>query len=117
MSESRPSLTKAYYRLGEAARIAGVEGHVLRYWEAEFPMLQPRKSDGGQRRYSAADLETVLRIKELVHVQGFTLAGARRRLADEVAGSDGESELRRCLREVGDELQSILTVLEADDTL
>lgn len=117
MSEGRPPSRKATYRLGEAAQIAGVEGHVLRYWETEFPMLQPRKSPGGQRLYSAADVQTALRIKDLLYRDGFTIAGARRQL-EAGGGVPGDADpLRRCLREVRSELAAILTVLEADETL
>ena len=73
---------KLYYRIGEVAHIVGVEPHVLRYWETEFRTIRPQKSRKGQRIYSRRDVEKLLRVKDLLYVQGFTIAGARRRLRD-----------------------------------
>lgn len=74
------SLSKLYYRIGEVAQIVGVETHVLRYWESEFPMVRPQKSRSGQRVYSRKDVARLVRIKELLYSEGFTIAGARQRL-------------------------------------
>ena len=68
------------------ARICGVETYVLRFWETQFPQLKPNKSGTGQRLYRRNDVELALRIKQLVHEQGFTLAGARQALSGGVAG-------------------------------
>jgi DNA-binding transcriptional MerR regulator len=73
---------KLYYRIGEVAGIVGVEPHVLRYWETEFRTIRPQKSRKGQRIYSRRDVEKLLRVKDLLYVQGFTIAGARRRLRE-----------------------------------
>lgn len=72
---------KLFFRIGEAAAIVGVEAHVLRYWETEFK-LRPQRSDSGQRMYRRQDLGKLLRIKRLLHDQGFTIAGARKALSD-----------------------------------
>ena len=72
---------KAFFRIGEVAAIVGVEPHVLRFWEGEFRGLRPSKASG-QRVYRRRDVELLLKIKQLVHVERFTLAGARQRLAE-----------------------------------
>ena len=71
---------KDTYKIGEVAALAQVEPYVLRYWETEFPLLQPAKSEHGQRLYRRQDVETVLTIKRLLYEQGFTIAGARKQL-------------------------------------
>lgn len=73
---------KLYYRIGEAAGLIGVEPHVLRYWESEFPTIRPQKARSGQRVYSRRDVEKLLRVKELLYSQRFTIAGARQRLRE-----------------------------------
>lgn len=73
-------LQKLYFRIGEVAGIVGVEPHVLRYWEREFRSIRPTKSARGQRVYSRRDVENLLRVRELLYTQGFTIAGARKQL-------------------------------------
>jgi len=75
---------KLYFRIGEAARLCGVEAYVLRFWEKEFPQLRPSKGGTGQRLYRRRDVELALRIKQLVHREGYTIAGARQQLAQEI---------------------------------
>ena len=77
--------SKLYFRIGEVAGLVGVEPHVLRYWEREFRSIRPTKSAKGQRVYSRRDVESLLRVRELLYGQGFTIAGARRRLRDKDA--------------------------------
>ena len=74
---SNPELGKNFYRIGEVSRLTDTKPFVLRYWETEFPMLQPVKSPNGHRLYRREDVETVLRIKRLLYDEGFTIAGAR----------------------------------------
>ena len=81
-SSERDKLQKLYFRIGEVATIVGVEPHVLRYWEGEFRSVRPQKSARGQRIYSRRDVETLLKVKELLYAHRFTIAGARRRLRD-----------------------------------
>ncbi len=76
---------KLYYSISEVAAITGVKAHVLRYWESEFPSLHPKKTRAGSRRYRQSDIENVLAIKELLYVQGFKIAGARKALRQEKA--------------------------------
>ncbi len=73
---------KLYYRIGEVADLVGVGTHVLRYWESEFRSIRPQKSRKGQRIYSRKDVERLLKVKELLYTQGFTIAGARKRLRE-----------------------------------
>jgi DNA-binding transcriptional MerR regulator len=73
-------LVKLYYRIGEVSEIVGVQPHVLRYWETEFRSIRPQKSSKGQRVYSRRDVEKLLKVKDLLRNQGFTIAGARKRL-------------------------------------
>jgi len=77
-----PQLGKEFYRIGEVSRMTDLKPFVLRYWETEFPMLEPVKSASGHRLYRAADVEMVLKIKRLLYDEGFTIAGARRHLRD-----------------------------------
>jgi DNA-binding transcriptional MerR regulator len=73
---------KHFYRIGEVSQVVGVEPHVLRYWESEFPTIRPQKSTSGQRVYSQEDVDKLLRVKELLRNQGFSIAGARKRLRE-----------------------------------
>ncbi len=68
---------RLYFKIGDVARLCGVETYVLRFWETQFPQLKPNKSGSGQRLYRRRDVELALRIKHLVHVESYTLAGAR----------------------------------------
>ena len=76
---------KIFFKIGEVSRIVGAEPHVLRYWEKEFASIRPRKSRGGQRLYRRADVEALLRIKTLLRDEGFTIAGAKKKIAAERA--------------------------------
>jgi DNA-binding transcriptional MerR regulator len=71
---------RLYFKIGDAARICGVETYVLRFWETQFPQLKPNKSGTGQRLYRRRDVELALKIKHLVHAEGYTLSGARQAL-------------------------------------
>jgi DNA-binding transcriptional MerR regulator len=74
---------KLYFRIGEVATLCHLPAYVLRFWESEFSQLKPVKSSTGQRMYRRRDVESVLRIKELLYEQGFTIAGARQHLRAE----------------------------------
>jgi DNA-binding transcriptional MerR regulator len=78
---------KLFFKIGEVSRLLEVDTHVLRYWEREFSAVRPRKSRGGQRVYRRVDVEVLVHIKRLLRDEGFTIAGARRRLAAERAES------------------------------
>lgn len=85
-------LVKLYYRIGEVSDIVGVQPHVLRYWETEFRSIRPQKSSKGQRVYSRRDVEKLLRVKDLLKNQGFTIAGARKRLSEPAPEPEPESQ-------------------------
>jgi DNA-binding transcriptional MerR regulator len=74
---------KLYFRIGDVAKLCGVEAYVLRFWETEFPQLKPNKSGTGQRLYRRRDVELALRIKQLLYADGYTIAGARQVFATE----------------------------------
>jgi DNA-binding transcriptional MerR regulator len=124
---------KNLYRIGEVSRITDTKPFVLRYWETEFPMLQPVKSPKGHRLYRRKDVDTVLLIKRLLYDEGFTIAGARRHLRDinegpaELASDAGEPRrnpkaeaeppaniTRKVLLDLRDSLHALLTMLESE---
>jgi DNA-binding transcriptional MerR regulator len=89
---------KLYFRIGEVAGLVGVEPHVLRYWEREFRSIRPTKSAKGQRVYSRRDVENLMRVRALLYREGFTIAGAKKKLqrsglepreAEEAVAADG----------------------------
>jgi DNA-binding transcriptional MerR regulator len=84
---------RLYYKIGEACKTLGIQPYVLRYWETEFPALTPSKSRSGQRVYSEKELEIIRRIKELLYEEGYTIAGAKKKLEGELAaGALGEPD-------------------------
>ena len=102
------------YKIGEVCKIADVQPYVLRYWETEFPALAPNKSGGGQRLYTRREIDTILRIKQLLYSEGFTIAGAKKKLeTDEApaAPTEAPKDLTRALLEVKKELRGILDLL------
>jgi len=124
MDKSIPN--KLFFKIGEVCEITDTQPYVLRYWESEFPALAPAKNSSGQRIYRRRDIETVLRIKQLLYEEGFTIAGAKKRLESEMAGRvespqplkepNGDKDRNRAaLKQVRDQLREILTLLEPDD--
>ena len=124
---------KNLYRIGEVSRLTDTKPFVLRYWETEFPTLQPVKSPKGHRLYRRKDVDTVLAIKRLLYDEGFTIAGARRHLRDvgegpiELASRSSEVKgapaphtdaprniSRKVLLDLRDSLRSFLTLLETE---
>src|SRR5260221_2258685 len=130
---------KLFFKIGEVCEITDTQPYVLRYWESEFPALAPAKNSSGQRIYRRRDIETVLRIKQLLYDEGFTIAGAKKRLEMEMAGKaetpqsqaaaaaagsqtpapppDGATDdcNRSALNEVQNTLREILTLLDRND--
>ncbi len=76
---------KLYYKIGEACKILEIQPYVLRYWETEFPLLRPNKSKSGQRVYSEREIDVIRRIKVLLYEEGYTIAGAKKKLEGELA--------------------------------
>lgn len=85
---------KLYFRIGEVSEIVDVKPYVLRYWESEFPDIKPSKSKSGQRLYKRRDVEMLVRIKELLYEERFTINGARKRLKDGGRGEAREEAAR-----------------------
>ena len=138
---SRPAVAipeKLFFKIGEVCELAGVQAHVLRYWESEFPMLAPQKNRAGQRVYRKRDVEMALRIKELLYEDQYTIAGAKKRLTNELRGGgklkvngDEESsseatqsfvsrgtpatgEERQGLKQLAAELRELLSLLDQE---
>ena len=124
-----PDDASRLYKIGEVCKLADVQPYVLRYWETEFPQLAPNKSGGGQRLYTRREIDTILRIKQLLYSEGFTIAGAKKKLETEgieepAAAAAGPAEapkprtkpqrdaMTKTLLEVKKELTSILRMLE-----
>lgn len=78
---------KIFFKIGEVCDLVGVQAHVLRYWETEFPMLSPQKNRSGQRSYRRRDVEIALRVKELLYDELYTIAGAKKKLQTELRES------------------------------
>src|SRR3982751_2934189 len=96
VSTERSALpSKLFFRIGEVAGLVGVEPHVLRYWEREFRTIRPTKSAKGQRVYSRRDVENLMRVRQLLYAEGFTIAGAKKKLLRtgvETAAAEVETE-------------------------
>jgi DNA-binding transcriptional MerR regulator len=103
-----PIPDKLYFRIGEVARLTGIQPYILRYWESEFPLLQPKKSGTGQRLYRKRDIEIILKIKELLYDLRYTIAGARRRLQEEMEPADLLEQVRR----IREGLEALGTLLD-----
>lgn len=109
---------RAYHSISEVSTMAGVEPHVLRYWETQFKMLRPKKNRAGNRMYRPKDIGLVMTIKKLLYEQGFTISGARRKLLDtrrkSSAASTGSAEKEgttQLLKSVKKELEDILSMV------
>lgn len=124
---TQTAIAEDLYRIGEVSRMTELKPFVLRYWETEFPMLQPVKSDSGHRRYRQQDVDLILKIKRLLYDEGFTIAGARRHLREQSgeiepganggpaqARGEGAADLlsRKMLLDLRDSLRAFLTLLE-----
>jgi DNA-binding transcriptional MerR regulator len=103
MSDSLPTR----YKIGQAAKAVGVEPHVLRFWESEFPQLVPCRKPSGQRYYTDEHIDLLNRIKQLLYEDKLTIEGARMRLQD-------QSSLSSLLQEIETELQDLRSLLSED---
>ncbi|HEX8091909.1 MAG TPA: MerR family transcriptional regulator [Blastocatellia bacterium] len=84
---------KLFFKIGEVCELIKVQPHVLRYWETEFPMLAPQKNRAGQRVYRRKDVEMVMRIRDLLYEEKFTIAGAKKKLMDEQRGGSSRPKV------------------------
>jgi len=112
------------YKIGEVCKMAEVQPYVLRYWETEFPPLAPNKSGGGQRLYTRHEIDIILRIKQLLYSEGFTIAGAKKKLdvemsapvaevATPIAAAAPSKDVSKALGDVKRELTAILELLDS----
>jgi DNA-binding transcriptional MerR regulator len=121
-SESVHLPDKLFYKIGEVSRLTGIPAYILRYWETEFEILQPKKSRSGQRLYRKKDVETVLQIKQLLYRDGFTIAGAKARfrsLPERQGASKGRNQKQEdilgSLRIIREGLERITCILNNKD--
>jgi DNA-binding transcriptional MerR regulator len=103
---------KKNFRIGEVAEIADVEAYVLRFWETEFKCLRPAKSKSNQRMYSQEDVGTVLRIRDLLYEEGFTIEGARKQIKNKTSAEvEVPARTRAVLKQVQNEVQGLLQLV------
>lgn len=114
---ARAAANEEKYKIGEVCKVADLQPYVLRYWETEFPQLSPNKSGGGQRLYTKRELDIILRIKELLYREGFTIAGAKKKLETDLEAPtepapDSPRVSNQGLAGVKRELQALLDMLK-----
>ncbi len=108
----RPEIPdKLFFRIGEVSRIAGVPASVLRFWEGEFPRINPRRTDSGQRVYRRKDVELILDIKHLLYEEKFTIKGARKHLKSG-SGNTGPKASPDVINDIKSELEKIRNLLK-----
>ena len=100
---------KRYFTIGEVSKITKIKTHILRYWEKEFDTLEPTKRTGNRRYYSQNDILTILKIHELISVQGFTIEGAKQKIS---STSDTPSPENTTLSLIKKDIQKIIDVLD-----
>ncbi len=106
---------KQYFKIGEVSRILAVKPHVLRYWESEFSSIRPEKTRTNQRLYRRRDVELLLQIRQLLYEEGFTIAGAKRRLRELLrAQREGGRDLIEVVRRAREQIAEILKLVEEE---
>jgi DNA-binding transcriptional MerR regulator len=108
--ELPPIPGKRYFTIGEVSDLCAVKPHVLRYWEQEFPQLTPVKRRGNRRYYQRQDVLIIRQIRSLLYEEGFTIGGARQKLAGDEARTD-TSQSQQIIRQLRTELEEVLRVL------
>lgn len=109
-----PGKGKKYYRIGEVSELIGVEPHVLRYWEGEFRQIRTHRV-AKQRLYRIEDIDFIRRIKTLLYDQGFTIAGAKKQIAEEHKIKDAGDNINKLLKEIRHELVAIRELIGPDN--
>ena len=104
---------RVFYKIGEVAEITKLPAYVLRFWESEFNFLHPKKSQGRHRVYTAGDVETVMEIKRMLYVEGYTIAGLKRFWNRRRRDSGGSPISRERVKKAKSELRAILKILKA----
>jgi DNA-binding transcriptional MerR regulator len=112
LDENSISQDRLYYRIGEVSRITGLKAHVLRYWESEFRVIKPYKGGSLQRLYRKKDLDMILKIKRLLYDEGFTIAGAKRKIRDIERGSEEQVKRRTGKRSDGRDRELLIELRE-----
>lgn len=110
-SELPPIPPKRYFTIGEVSELCGVKPHVLRYWEQEFPQLNPVKRRGNRRYYQRQEVLLIRQIRSLLYDQGYTIGGARQRLSGDEAKHE-ETQYRQLVRQMIAELEQLLLQLK-----
>jgi DNA-binding transcriptional MerR regulator len=113
-SERSISRERLYYRIGEVSRITGLKPHILRYWESEFKVIRPHKEGSLQRLYRRKDLDLILKIKKLLYEDGFTIAGAKRKIRDVERLENKQPKLRPGEKGSNGEAQELLVALQEE---
>ena len=125
--DSKKIPSKLFFKIGEVCELTDTQPYVLRYWESEFPALAPAKNNSGQRIYRRRDIETILRIKTLLYEEGFTIAGAKKKLELEMKEqtkgaavtpapntASGDDAFKDEVKEIKAELHGLLDLLDRD---
>lgn len=108
------SSERLYYRIGEVSRITGLKTHVLRYWESEFRIIRPHKVGSLQRLYRKRDLEVILKIKKLLYEEGFTIAGAKKKIRDLDRGEHQRPKRKGAAGEPGEKEKTLLSTIKEE---
>lgn len=103
---------KRYFTIGEVSELCAVKPHVLRYWEQEFPQLNPVKRRGNRRYYQRQDVMTIRQIRSLLYDQGFTIGGARLQMSSESTQVDN-NQFNQLVAQMIGELEQVLKVLKS----
>jgi DNA-binding transcriptional MerR regulator len=97
---------KIFYSIGEVSELTGLKSHILRYWESEFPTLRPEKRANGRRAYRKSDILLIITIKRLLYEEGYTITGARKKLADaKRQGGRGKGMIAEIQEDLGEVLK------------
>ena len=103
--------TKRYFTIGEVSELCDVKPHVLRYWEQEFPTLKPVKRRGNRRYYQRHDVILIRQIRSLLYEQGYTIGGARQKLAVPTTVDETSSNTQQVIQQTRTELEELLQFL------
>ncbi len=113
-TENSISRERLYYRIGEVSRITGLKPHILRYWESEFKVIRPHKGGSLQRLYRRKDLDLILKIKKLLYEDGFTIAGAKKKIRDLERLENKQLKLRLAEKGSNGEAHELLVALQEE---
>jgi DNA-binding transcriptional MerR regulator len=112
--ENPISSERLYYRIGEVSRITGLKPHVLRYWESEFKVIKPHKGGSFQRLYRRKDLDLILKIRKLLYEEGFTIAGAKKKIRDLERPENRQMQLRLVEKKPNEKDHELLVAVQEE---